>query len=224
MSTYIISDIHGCNVTFRKALKKVALKKTDNLILLGDLIDRGNDSKGVLDTIILLKQHGFNVRCIKGNHEQMLLDALNGTFEKVQWIRNGGKQTLQSFLTSDISGIPKNYIELISSFEDYFLFGNFIFVHAGLNMTLENPFEDRHSLLWIRDWQSVYNKNWLGEKILIHGHTPAKYFQIEQQLNDPDLQVWGIDSGVYLREEDGYGKLCILELESKRILFQNNIE
>lgn len=224
MSTYIISDIHGCNLTFRKALKKVALKKTDNLILLGDLIDRGNDSKGVLDTIILLRQHGFNVRCIKGNHEQMLIDALNGAFEKVQWIRNGGKQTLQSFLTSDVSGIPKNYIELINSFEDYFLFDNYIFVHAGLNMTLENPLEDKHSLLWLRDWKSTYNKEWLGDRILIHGHTPIKYLQIEEQLKATDLQVWGIDSGVYLRPEDGYGKLCILELESKRILFQNNIE
>lgn len=223
MSTYIISDIHGCNKTFRKALKSVALKKADNLILLGDLIDRGPDSKGVLDTVILLRDHGFNVICIKGNHEQMLIDALDDTYEKVQWIRNGGKQTLNSFLTSDISGIPQSYIDLIRSFEDYYLVEDFILVHAGLDMTLENPFEDKYSLFWLRDWKSVFNKSWLGKRIVIHGHTPSKDVLIKDQFN-LDSQVWGIDGGVYLRDEEGYGKLCVFKLESKQVYFQNNIE
>lgn len=224
MSTYIISDIHGCNKTFRKALKNVALKKTDNLILLGDLIDRGIDSKGVLDTVILLRDHGFNVICIKGNHEQMLIDGLNDTYAKVQWIRNGGKQTLQSFLTSDITGIPQSYIDFINSFEDYVLLRDYILVHAGLDMTLKNPFEDKESLLWLREWEPVYNKIWLGNKKLIHGHTPLKDFQIIEQLDPPHPQVWGIDGGVYLRGDEGYGKLCIFELETKKVHFQNNIE
>lgn len=224
MSTYIISDIHGCNKTFRKALKSIALKKTDNLILLGDLIDRGPDSKGVLDTVLLLRDHSFNVVCVKGNHEQMFIDALDDTYEKVQWIRNGGKQTLQSFLTSDISTIPQSYVDLISSFEDYYLVGNYIFVHAGLDMTLENPFEDKHSLFWLRDWKVVYNKSWLGDRIVIHGHTPSKDSQIKEQFNLDNLQVWGIDGGVYLREEEGYGKLCVFKLETKEVVFQNNTE
>lgn len=224
MSTYIISDIHGCNKTFRKALKNIALKKTDKLILLGDLIDRGNDSKGVIDTILLLIDHGFDVLCIKGNHEQMLIDAIHDTYEKVQWIRNGGKQTLSSFLTSDISGIPKDYIDFISSFKDYFLIDDYILVHAGLNMNLDNPFEDKHSLFWLRDWKPLYNKVWLGDRKVIHGHNPLKDFEIKEQLNSEYPHVWGIDGGVHLRKEDGYGKLCVFELESKKIFFQNNIE
>ncbi|WP_181369450.1 metallophosphoesterase family protein [Flavobacterium album] len=224
MSTYIISDIHGCNKTFRQALKKVSLKKTDKLILLGDLIDRGHDSKGVIDTVILLQNHGFDVTCIKGNHEQMLLDALDDTFAKVNWIRNGGNKTLQSFLTSDINGIPKAYIDFIKSFDDYFVAENYIFVHAGINMTIENPYSDKESLLWLRDWKVLYNADWLAGRKVIHGHTPMTAFEIIEQFKSEDLQVYGIDGGAYIVNDEGYGELCVLELETKKMVFQKNIE
>ena len=74
-------------------MKKVALKKSDKLIILGDIIDRGPDNKGVIDTILLLKEHDFDVKCLKGNHEELLLDALGDTYSKVNWFRNGGNET-----------------------------------------------------------------------------------------------------------------------------------
>ncbi|WCC43993.1 metallophosphoesterase [Tenacibaculum finnmarkense] len=130
MRTFVISDIHGKNALFRKALKSVKLKKTDTLIILGDLIDRGENSKGVLDTIFLLKDNGFNVELVLGNHEKMFLDSFENEEEHTKWMINGGDKTLMSFLTSKIEKIPKKYIELINSSKNYLLKDNFILVHV----------------------------------------------------------------------------------------------
>ena len=100
MRIFVITDLHGKNELFRKSLKEIGLKKTDKLILLGDIIDRGEDSKGLLDTIILLKEHSFDVTCLMGNHEQMLLDAHLNVNNLNLWLLNGGDKTLSSFLTS----------------------------------------------------------------------------------------------------------------------------
>ena len=223
MSTYLISDIHGFNETFRKALKKVSLKKSDKLIILGDLIDRGPDSKGVLDTIFLLLDHGFNVQCLKGNHEQLLIDALSDTYSKVNWFRNGGKSTLQSFLVSEIDNIPKKYIDFIKSFKSYMLIDDYILVHAGVDMTKEEPLKDEKSLLWLRDWESVYDAKWLNNRKIIHGHTPKTISSIKNQFNITP-HIWSIDSGIYLKNEEGYGSLAIMQLETEKIIFQKRIE
>jgi serine/threonine protein phosphatase 1 len=174
MRTFVISDIHGNYTIFRKALKSVKLKKKDTLIILGDLIERGNNSKGVLDTIFLLKDHGFNIELVLGNHEKMFLDSFKDEKEHTKWMINGGDRTLMSFLTSKIEKIPKRYIELISSSKNYLIKDNFIFVHAGLNMKIQDPFSDIKTILWERKPKELLNKNWLGNRILIHGHTSKK--------------------------------------------------
>jgi serine/threonine protein phosphatase 1 len=71
-----ISDIHGNNKTFLDLLDKIALTKDDELYLLGDYIDRGPDSKGVIDTIWKLMDDNYRVFCIKGNHEEMLFRGI----------------------------------------------------------------------------------------------------------------------------------------------------
>src|SRR5690606_20853817 len=111
-------------------------KKNDTLFILGDLIDRGKDSKGVLDTVFLLLEHGFDVRCLRGNHEQMLLDSFTSVSDKVNWMRNGGKETLKSFMTSELEKIPSKYIEFLESLNFYFNYQNYIFVHAAINMKI----------------------------------------------------------------------------------------
>ena len=219
MSTYIISDIHGNNTQFRRALKAVKLKKSDTLILLGDLIDRGEESKEVLDTIFLLQKHDFNIILLMGNHEDMFLDSLNNFSTKVNWLRNGGDKTLSSFLTSDIKGIPKEYIELIEKMKLFYEKDNFIFVHAGLNMTIQNPFEDKHSILWLRKWQEYFNSDWLGNRIIIHGHNPTHKDDILKQFAEKK-NVLCIDNGSYL-EKPGYGAICVLRLEDLSLKFIN---
>jgi serine/threonine protein phosphatase 1 len=223
MSTYVISDIHGSNKTFRKALKSVKLRKTDKLLLLGDLIDRGNDSKGVLDTVFLLKQHGFEVICLRGNHEQMLLDARNDITSKVNWLKNGGKNTLQSFLTSKLSLIPDKYFKFLETTITHLEIGKFIFVHAGINMTIEKPYEDEFSLLWLRDWKSVYSSKWLDDRKVIHGHSPMKKTEIKEQFNR-DESVLCIDNGSFVKNREGYGSICVLRLDDLTLHFEKNID
>lgn len=218
VSTYIISDIHGCNKTFQSALKAVKLKKNDKLIVLGDLIDRGPDSKGVLDSIIALKHAGFDLVCLKGNHEQMLLDVLNDNNLKSNWLLNGGHRTLSSFLTSSVEKIPIKYLELIKTFKSYYTMDKFIFVHAGLNMLATDPFEDEKSHLWLRNWGDVYNDKWLGERIVIHGHTPNSANEISLSINN---KVVCIDNGCFLQKE-GYGNLVVLRLDDLKLHFEPN--
>lgn len=223
MNTYLISDIHGCNSTFRKALKSIKLKKRDTLILLGDLIDRGPDSKGVLDTIFLLLEHDFNVICLKGNHEQMLLDSLNDLNSKINWIKNGGKEALKSFLVSEIERIPSKYIDFIKSFKMYHVLEQYIFVHAGINMLNDDPFSDEHSLLWLRNGEKFYNKEWLGKRIIIHGHTPRSRNDIKNQFIKK-RQILCIDNGSYMKNKDSYGSICVLKLNDMSLHFENRIE
>jgi serine/threonine protein phosphatase 1 len=211
MRTFVISDIHGCNEAFRLALKKVNLKKTDTLILLGDLVDRGFDSKGVLDTVMLLIENNFNVVCLMGNHEQMLLNSIDDNLIKINWLKNGGKETLSSFLTSSIDKIPLKYIDFIKTFKNYHIQNEFIFVHAGINMTIDNPFDDIENMLWLRDQDKFYNKDWLENRIVIHGHNPTS---IELIINDILMKknIICIDNGCFVNRTN-YGNICILEIE-----------
>lgn len=218
MRIIVVADIHGDDDKFRKALKSVSLKKTDKLILLGDLIDRGKNSKKVLDTLQLLKDSGFkNIIYIRGNHEQMLLDAFENEEKEYVWLKNGGDKTLKSFRVNFANQIPAFYIELIKSSIPYYEYEKYIFVHAGLNFELDNPLEDLHSMMWIRDISvDLYNKSKYSDRKIIHGHTPIEQNSI---LNTFDKKnIINLDNGIYLKR-DGFGNLTILDITNNKILF-----
>lgn len=217
MRVFAISDIHGNNELFRKSLKKIGLKKSDKLFILGDLIDRGKESKEVLDTIILLLSHGFDVQCILGNHEQMLLDSFLDKNIFNQWVLNGGDKTLLSFLTNAVEKIPIKYINLLNSFQKYIEFENYILVHAALNMNIDDPFSDLSVIQWERNPRKFLNVNWLNGRKLIHGHTPKSKDSIINSINQNE-EIICIDNGNFLKR-DGFGALCILELKSLQINF-----
>lgn len=217
MGTFVISDIHGNNELFRKTLKEIRLKKSDKLILLGDLIDRGPDSKGVLDTIFLLNDAGFSVQCLIGNHEKMLLDARCNLNQLNQWLINGGDKTLASFLTSSIEKIPTKYFDLIETFNYYLEVPGFIFVHAALNMKIENPFTDVNSLLWERQPEQFLENEWLGNRVLVHGHNPQSKQEIMDKIEN-HKKIICVDNGIYINKS-GYGSMCVLELENLKTYF-----
>lgn len=219
MRTFIISDVHGNNTLFRKSLKTVRLKKSDKLIILGDLIDRGKDSKGVLDTILLMQENGFEIEILLGNHEEMFLESFKDSNNLNKWMLNGGDKTLQSFLTSQIEKIPTKYIDLIKSFKTHLELENYILVHAAVNMKISNPFQDINTLLWEREPNNFLDLNWLGERKVIHGHHPKTKKEIDEAIKNRN-PIIGIDNGVYLKNED-YGSLCILELETLKYQFIN---
>lgn len=217
MRTFAISDIHGNNELFKKALKQLGLKKTDRLLLLGDLIDRGTDTKGVLDSIILLREMGFKIECLMGNHERMFLDSLEDNQNLSQWLLNGGDKTLLSFLTASIDRIPQKYIEFIRSFRMYIELDNFIFVHAALNMNLDDPFKDGDVILWERDPYKYLNKAWLGNRKLVHGHNPQSKLEILSSIRG-NKEVICIDNGTFIKR-DNFGSLCVLEVEKLKLHF-----
>ncbi len=217
MRTFVISDIHGNNELFREALNEVGFKKEDKLVLLGDLIDRGIDSKGVLDSVIQLQENGYNVVCLMGNHEQMLLDAPLSKDHLNHWLLNGGDQTLNSFRINSLKKIPPMYLNLINTFKYFEENENFIFVHAALNMKIADPLMDVDTILWERNPAKYLSLDWLGNRKLIHGHTPTSQVEILKAIENNE-KIICIDNGSFINRKN-YGTLCVLHLETFAIKF-----
>ena len=130
---YAIGDVHGCNSLLIKLLAAINPQKHDTVIFLGDVIDRGEDSKGVLDTIIQY-QSICQVILIQGNHEEMMLGAVQEKEYLKYWLKFGGIETLQSFdvviSQQGLRQIPYEYYKLLKSSLPYHETENFIFTHA----------------------------------------------------------------------------------------------
>lgn len=228
MRKIAISDIHGCNDTFQRLLEKLALTASDTLYLLGDYIDRGPDSKGVIDTIFLLQQQGLTVQCLRGNHEQMMLDAVDGGDDELMdlWLDNGGIATLESFVVNGKPNVADEYFTFLENLDLYVEVDEFILVHAGLNFNMPLPFADEDAMLWIRDWYEDLNRSWLGDRIIVHGHTPMPKEEIQTQFKNLDkLPILDIDGGcVHKGKRRGVGYLVAFDMTNRELYFQDNIE
>lgn len=219
MRAFAFSDIHGCSMTFDQLLSSLSLSKKDQLYFLGDYIDRGPDSKGVLDTIMALQDNHFQVRCLRGNHEQLMLDALHNPDSLHTWLTNGGRETLNSFGVHDLREVPQKYFDFLNSLEWYISLENYILVHAGLNFHISNPLEDQISMMWIRNWYKDIRADWLGNRIIVHGHTPISR-QNMIALRESGIQAVNIDNGCVFHHKSDMGRLCTMELISRQLYFE----
>ncbi|TAL59994.1 MAG: serine/threonine protein phosphatase [Bacteroidetes bacterium] len=209
---FAISDIHGCFKPFYELVVNIIrLKKTDHLILLGDYIDRGDQSKEVIDFIIDLTETGFNITSLKGNHEVMIADAHEDPAKLPLWLMNSGMSTLLSFSIKDISELDNQYLEFFKKLEYYKTLGNFIFVHAGFDDYAADPFSVKHSMVW--DCGLSYNNPVLSRKTIIHGHRPEPISHV-QELISKKSKVIPVDTGCVYDMEPGYGNLSALEVHS----------
>ncbi|GAA4838108.1 metallophosphoesterase family protein [Algivirga pacifica] len=225
MNTFVLSDIHGCNLTLQKALQNIGLKEGDELIFLGDYIDRGPDSKGVIDTILHLKASGYQVHCLKGNHEEMMLQAFYDTNVLKGWLRNGGDTTLDSFGIQDLSDLDRQYIVFLMGLSVCYTKDNFLFVHAGLNFEVADPMSDLFSMLWIRNWYEDINYHWLEDRYIIHGHTPRPIDELKTMLDNlPQQRYLNLDSGCIYTERPGHGHLSVLHLNSMQLHLEPCVE
>lgn len=226
MNKFAISDIHGCLKTFKALLQKIQFSKEDALYLLGDYIDRGPDSKGVIDYIWSLQEQGYSVSCLRGNHEQMLLDCMGDDVKYLFWEYNGGSTTMSSFGHRFVSAIPDRYIDWFSNLPYYAEVDQYILVHAGFKFDMPNPFEEKHAMLWQRNWYDRINYSWLKDRRIIHGHTPISKKMIKdmhQQIKK--RPVIDIDNGcVFKQHSRDLGRLCALELTELTLFFQENID
>lgn len=198
--------------------------REDILYLLGDYIDRGPDSKGVLDTILALRDDGFDIRPLMGNHEAMLLQALEAVSgEHLHfWMDNGGRATLKSYGVQHPDELPSEHIRFMQSLPLHLHTDTHIFVHAGLNFCLEDPFsrEGEQAMLWDRYQHSDRIKQ--QGKVLVVGHTVTNEEDIRRSLKS---RVIRLDNGCYMGGRiAGLGCLAALELETGRLHLEGHCE
>ncbi|MCB0640449.1 MAG: serine/threonine protein phosphatase [Phaeodactylibacter sp.] len=226
MRRFAISDIHGHLQTFEALLSRLALRPEDELYLLGDYIDRGPDSRGVIDKILEMQEAGMQVHCLRGNHEQLFLNAYHSqsAVDSDLWMRNGGKETADSYDADTWAHFPRSHVRFFESLPHYFEVPGFVLVHAGINFRKAAPLEDTASLIWIRDWYPQLDREWLKGRIIVHGHTPERRMGIQLQAEQTEqFPVINIDNGCYI-DWDGYGHLCALDLDTLDVYFQQREE
>jgi len=141
MTRYAIGDIHGGSKTFRALLEKLNLKHDDQLYLLGDYVDRGPDSKGVLDMILQLMVSGYDVRPVRGNHDDMMLQSFIRTRGGLSssWLEEYGVATFGSFGVDSFKDLPRKYLMLLETMPHILMDDDYVFVHAGLDMERDDP-------------------------------------------------------------------------------------
>lgn len=187
-----IGDIHGEINKLNSLLENLNLVKSDTIVFLGDYIDRGKNSKDVIERLIDLSE---KVNCIflKGNHEQMVLKMLKTKSETdiSYWLMNGGNETLNSY--GDLIGMMMLHGKFLKNLKPYYLTEKYLFVHAGINPNKSLEEQNENDLLWVRD-DFIDKKHNLKQKI-IFGHT-AFY---EPYIDEDKI---GIDTGCG-KEPDG---------------------
>ena len=202
---FAIGDIHG-NLSHLELLMdkiKPALNpQRDTLVFLGDYIDRGPDSKGVVDFVLRLRTELPHVVCLKGNHEALFLDwYLNGRDYDL-YLYNGGGATIRSYSREGELKIPQGHLDFFTSLRLYYETEQYIFVHAGLRRGIPLQEQDPHDLVWIRD-EFILSPHDFG-KVVVFGHTPMqRVFVAPNKI--------GIDTGAVYG-----GALTCLELPAQR--------
>ncbi len=174
---FAIGDIHGCREQLETLLKIIVPNKDDTIVFLGDMIDRGSDSKGVID-IIRHYQTVCQVIVIMGNHEEMMLGSLRHKDYLRSWLKFGGEQALYSFgLTADFHGlmaVPYEYIAWLKQAVNYYETDDFIFCHATPlpNLPLDKQIDQ---LRWRKLDEPIRHQS---GKMIICGHTEQKDGQV----------------------------------------------
>ncbi len=218
--TFFVGDIHGCPKTFEKLVtQKIGLRKNDKLYCVGDYIDRGVDSKGVIDFILELRKMNYQVFTLRGNHEQMLLDASERRDAIPLWLTNGGDATMESFNISSIEEIEPVYLDFFRKTEFFVRTNDFIAAHAGLNFNIDDPVSDKNSMLWIRGFEA--DKSYLDGRQLIHGHTPLVR---ERVVSQKFTGVVNIDGGCVYKSVTGMGSLFAIDFYAQKFIEAENID
>lgn len=219
---YAIGDIHGRldlldQLLFRiDADERARGPARSEIIFLGDLVDRGPNSAGVVQRALELKQSGRPVRLLMGNHEEVFLKALKGSLEALRFfVKIGGRATILSYgfdeaeydrldyeelLPAVIARVPAEHVAFLAGFENQIAIGDYLFVHAGIRPRV--PFDQQvgGDLRWIRsdflDFRGDHGA------IVVHGHT------ITDDVEERPNRI-GIDTGAFAS-----GRLTALGLEA----------
>ena len=199
MNIFAIGDIHGCLKQLISLQDKIINyptynKESDLIIYLGDYIDRGPNSKDVIQHILKLQKEKINSIFLMGNHEQIMIDFVFNKINNLKyWLGLGADQTFRSykieiaefikdgFGDDNIDRLRSVLLNELSNEHIYFLknlrlsysVGKYLFVHGGINPEKALKDQDKMDFLWSRSNQ-FFDKNFKFEQIIIHGHTPEK--------------------------------------------------
>jgi len=223
---FCVGDIHGCTNTHEDLVKnKIGWLKKDKIVFLGDYIDRGPDSKGVIDLIFDLYKKDYDVTCLLGNHEEMFIESDNDDEIFAFWVKRcGGLKTLTSFNVASYDELNEDYKYFFKTLLHYKIINKkYIAVHAGLNFNNTDIFEDKYVMLWERN--TLIDESLLLDRFIIHGHTPQSIEQTTQQLNQISInRIVNIDNGCVYRNIEEFGMWKEIELGTWKMYSSQNVD
>ena len=218
---FLTSDIHGHYSMFEELLDKIKLTKKDLLIILGDSCDRGPKTYELYKKYYDLEKEGYNIKHLRGNHEDMLIKAMESG-DNDHWYRNGGEKTQKSFYNNSESKdtltfeewLEREGIKSVKWFVDWLdripimISGEKnLFVHAAFDTTKGEDEQEHRFLIWDRN--DFWTNNRTG-KAIYFGHTPSKDGKIKHYVND----VHCIDTGSYKN-----GIIACVELKTGKEIY-----
>lgn len=178
----MIGDVHGCADELRILLHQLPLDQDSTLLFLGDYVDRGPDSKGVIDTVLDVSEL-YRVIALKGNHEWLFENYLSHPLDPTasgNFILNGGSSTLASYSKDGTTyEVPSSHMAFLKGLQHFYATDSHFFVHAGIppdyDFSAQNgaPVDAKtaHQMLWIRSVFLDSKVKW--PKLVVHGHTPV---------------------------------------------------
>jgi len=228
---YAVGDIHGRADLLERMVNMLEARAANEtrdggmpiVVFLGDYVDRGPDSKRVVDMLVALKPQGYERHYLKGNHEQSMLAFMDAPLANKAWLRQGGVETLLSYgvappspvSTNDndwleagaalTAAVPEPHKLFLNTLERYRAYGDYAFVHAGVDAarTLEDQTDD--DLYWARE-RFIASKRRFSHRV-VHGHTPVDRPHIDERRI-------GVDTGAYAS-----GTLTAARFEGDEVTF-----
>jgi serine/threonine protein phosphatase 1 len=194
MRLLAVGDIHGCLCKLEALVTKIRPSQ-DEMVFLGDYINRGPDSRGVVDFLLDLRS---KVPCVflLGNHEKMILEFFDNN--NSEFLLNGGDKTLESYNCNNFSGMPFSHISFFNGLYPYYETNDHIFVHAGLKPGIPTEEQKVNDLIWIRDEFLCSDYDW--GKTIVYGHTINRMpILLKNRI--------GLDTGCVYPSSEGYGCL-----------------
>jgi len=211
---YAVGDIHGRLDLLDALLDRIERDRAARpprptwIVFLGDLIDRGPDSAGVVERLRTWRPEDATALFLAGNHEEVMLRVLGGEPEILpDWLRFGGAECLASYgldpaalkrlepaaaVAQIRAAVPRAHVEFIDSFADTFAFGDYLFVHAGIRPGVAVAAQDPFDLRWIRE--PFLSDEEAKGTVVVHGHTIVA--EVEERPNRIALDTGAYQTGL----------------------------
>ena len=242
---WVIGDVHGFFITFQKLVEKLQLKENDIVVMIGDLIDRGPRSAQVVNYVKTTK----NFYCIRGNHEQMMIDGFKpnkiGFFNQrdlssVSWYREGGNTTESSYIRQYKNNLDmvlskaSDDVDWMNNLPTEIVLDDWRFVHAGYDQNHDVEDQDESNHMWVREQFYTSRKPIDPNRTIIFGHTvtfidlhkddskAGLVWSSEVILDDGRPMAIGIDTSLY-HPKSNNPVLSAYNIKTNEVIYQNRI-